>query len=52
MFVRVIIYSKNMIKIILLAINASIGGFQMAKKDPNVLNKRERAILDYIEKQA
>ena len=24
----------------------------MAKKDPSVLNKRERAILDYIEKQA
>lgn len=24
----------------------------MAKRDPNVLNKRERAILDYIEKQA
>ena len=24
----------------------------MAKKDPSILNKRERAILDYIEKQA
>ena len=24
----------------------------MAKRDPNSLNKRERAILDYIEKQA
>lgn len=24
----------------------------MTKKDPNLLNKRERAILDYIEKQA
>ena len=23
----------------------------MAKKDPSVLNKRERSILDYIEKQ-
>ena len=24
----------------------------MSKKDPTLLNKRERAILDYIEKQA
>ena len=24
----------------------------MAKRDPNTINKRERAILDYIEKQS